>query len=84
VLDVSVKTVKNDWRFAKAWLKTDMDSGPARPNTGKPPGGDSSFSRAAHGRGHRSPTHHSGSFTAQPSSSKKSVAPFARESRMSR
>lgn len=24
VLDVSVKTVKNDWRFAKAWLKTEM------------------------------------------------------------
>ena len=28
VLDVSVKTVKNDWRFAKAWLKTEM-GGPA-------------------------------------------------------
>jgi RNA polymerase sigma factor (TIGR02999 family) len=24
VLEVSVKTVKNDWRFAKAWLKTEM------------------------------------------------------------
>lgn len=24
ILDVSVKTVKNDWRFAKAWLKTEM------------------------------------------------------------
>jgi len=24
VLSVSVKTVKNDWRFAKAWLKTEM------------------------------------------------------------
>ena len=24
VLDVSVKTVKNDWRFAKAWLKAEM------------------------------------------------------------
>ncbi len=24
VLDVSVKTIKNDWRFAKAWLKTEM------------------------------------------------------------
>jgi len=24
VLDCSVKTVKNDWRFAKAWLKTEM------------------------------------------------------------
>jgi len=24
VLDVSLKTVKNDWRFAKAWLKTEM------------------------------------------------------------
>jgi RNA polymerase sigma factor (TIGR02999 family) len=24
VLDVSVKTVKNDWRFAKAWLKTEL------------------------------------------------------------
>jgi RNA polymerase sigma factor (TIGR02999 family) len=24
VLDVSVKTVKNDWRFAKAWLKTEI------------------------------------------------------------
>jgi RNA polymerase sigma factor (TIGR02999 family) len=25
VLDVSLKTVKNDWRFAKAWLKTEME-----------------------------------------------------------
>jgi len=24
VLDVSLKTVKNDWRFAKAWLRTEM------------------------------------------------------------
>jgi RNA polymerase sigma factor (TIGR02999 family) len=44
VLDVSVKTVKNDWRFAKAWLKTEMggadDSGAARPDTGDLPGGD--------------------------------------------
>jgi RNA polymerase sigma factor (TIGR02999 family) len=24
VLDVSLKTVKNDWRFAKAWLKAEM------------------------------------------------------------
>jgi RNA polymerase sigma factor (TIGR02999 family) len=24
VLEVSVKTVKNDWRFAKAWLKTEI------------------------------------------------------------
>lgn len=24
ILEVSVKTVKNDWRFAKAWLKTEM------------------------------------------------------------
>jgi RNA polymerase sigma-70 factor, ECF subfamily len=24
MLDVSVKTVKNDWRFAKAWLKAEM------------------------------------------------------------
>jgi RNA polymerase sigma-70 factor (ECF subfamily) len=35
VLDVSLKTVKNDWRFAKAWLKTEMggeadDSGTSR------------------------------------------------------
>jgi RNA polymerase sigma factor (TIGR02999 family) len=27
VLGVSVKTVKNDWRFAKAWLKTEMGGG---------------------------------------------------------
>src|SRR5579872_1420168 len=37
ILEVSLKTVKNDWRFAKAWLKTEMggpsdDSGPARPD----------------------------------------------------
>jgi RNA polymerase sigma factor (TIGR02999 family) len=25
ILDVSVKTVKNDWRFAKAWLKTEIE-----------------------------------------------------------
>ena len=34
VLDVSVKTVKNDWRFAKAWLKTEMgidSDGPGTP-----------------------------------------------------
>ena len=35
ILDVSLKTVKNDWRFAKAWLKTEMggeanDSGTPR------------------------------------------------------
>jgi RNA polymerase sigma factor (TIGR02999 family) len=24
VLSISVKTVKNDWRFAKAWLRTEM------------------------------------------------------------
>jgi len=34
VLDVSLRTVKNDWRFAKAWLKKEMggsdDSGTAR------------------------------------------------------
>ncbi|HEX5228333.1 MAG TPA: ECF-type sigma factor [Bryobacteraceae bacterium] len=24
ILEVSVKTIKNDWRFAKAWLKTEM------------------------------------------------------------
>jgi len=29
VLDVSVKTVKNDWRFAKAWLKMEMTQGNA-------------------------------------------------------
>jgi RNA polymerase sigma-70 factor (ECF subfamily) len=42
VLDVSVKTVKNDWRFAKAWLRTEMggedDSGAARPDPGDLPG----------------------------------------------
>jgi RNA polymerase sigma factor (TIGR02999 family) len=26
ILEVSVKTVKNDWRFAKAWLKTEIGS----------------------------------------------------------
>jgi RNA polymerase sigma factor (TIGR02999 family) len=26
ILDVSLKTIKNDWRFAKAWLKTEMGS----------------------------------------------------------
>jgi RNA polymerase sigma-70 factor (ECF subfamily) len=35
VLDVSLKTVKNDWRFAKAWLKNEMgesdNSGRANP-----------------------------------------------------
>src|SRR5579862_4770670 len=35
ILDVSLKTVKNDWRFAKAWLKAEMggeanDSGTPR------------------------------------------------------
>jgi RNA polymerase sigma-70 factor (ECF subfamily) len=39
VLDVSLKTVKNDWRFAKAWLKTEMgehedDSGQPRADAG--------------------------------------------------
>jgi RNA polymerase sigma-70 factor (ECF subfamily) len=38
VLDVSLKTVKNDWRFAKAWLKTEMgeedESGRPSPNAG--------------------------------------------------
>jgi RNA polymerase sigma-70 factor, ECF subfamily len=29
ILEVSVKTVKNDWRFAKAWLKTEMGGTPA-------------------------------------------------------
>jgi RNA polymerase sigma-70 factor (ECF subfamily) len=41
VLDVSVKTVKNDWRFAKAWLRTEMggsdDSGVPRANSGDLP-----------------------------------------------
>lgn len=27
VLGVSLKTIKNDWRFAKAWLKKEMSSG---------------------------------------------------------
>src|SRR5580658_2720046 len=44
VLDVSLKTVKNDWRFAKAWLKTEMgggdDAGAARPGAGDLPSGD--------------------------------------------
>lgn len=45
VLDVSVKTVKNDWRFAKAWLRTEMggiddSAGAARPDPGDLPGGD--------------------------------------------
>lgn len=43
VLDVAVKTVKNDWKFAKAWLKTEMggqdDSGAPRPGRGDLPGG---------------------------------------------
>lgn len=38
ILEVSVKTVKNDWRFAKAWLKIEMggsdDSGAPRENPG--------------------------------------------------
>jgi RNA polymerase sigma-70 factor (ECF subfamily) len=36
VLDVSLKTVKNDWRFAKAWLKTEMgepEDEPGRPRS---------------------------------------------------
>jgi RNA polymerase sigma factor (TIGR02999 family) len=33
VLDVSLKTVKNDWRFAKAWLKTEMGVEPDDPGT---------------------------------------------------
>lgn len=38
VLDVSLKTVKNDWRFAKAWLRTEMgietdDPGTPRANS---------------------------------------------------
>ena len=38
ILDVSVRTVKSDWRYAKAWLKTEMggpsdDSGPTRPDS---------------------------------------------------
>ena len=41
ILDVSLKTVKNDWRFAKAWLKTEMggsdDSGAPRANSGALP-----------------------------------------------
>ena len=28
ILSVSVKTVKNDWRFAKAWLRTEMGGPP--------------------------------------------------------
>ena len=39
VLDVSLKTVKNDWRFAKAWLRTELegeahDTGTPRPDPG--------------------------------------------------
>jgi RNA polymerase sigma-70 factor, ECF subfamily len=34
VLDVSVKTVKNDWRFAKAWLKMQMTQGNANAAAG--------------------------------------------------
>ena len=39
IIDVSLKTVKNDWRFAKAWLKAEMggeanDSGTPRKNSG--------------------------------------------------
>jgi RNA polymerase sigma factor (TIGR02999 family) len=33
ILDVSLKTVKNDWRFAKAWLKTEMGSETNDPGT---------------------------------------------------
>ena len=44
VLEVSVKTVKNDWRFAKAWLKTEMaggrEPGGAHGDSGKPPAGN--------------------------------------------
>ena len=43
VLDVAVRTVKSDWKFAKAWLKTEMggddDSGAPRPGGGDLPGG---------------------------------------------
>ena len=35
ILQVSVKTVKNDWRFAKAWLKTEMGGGPHDPGTAR-------------------------------------------------
>jgi len=44
ILGVSLKTVKNDWRFAKAWLKTEMggsdDSGAPRANPGDLPSRD--------------------------------------------
>ncbi len=44
VLDVSLKTVKNDWRFAKAWLKIEIgggvDAGTARPGAGNLHEGD--------------------------------------------
>jgi RNA polymerase sigma-70 factor (ECF subfamily) len=33
ILDVSLKTIKNDWRFAKAWLKTEMGSDANDPGT---------------------------------------------------
>jgi RNA polymerase sigma-70 factor, ECF subfamily len=33
VLGVSLKTVKNDWRFAKAWLKTEMGMDADDPGT---------------------------------------------------
>jgi RNA polymerase sigma-70 factor, ECF subfamily len=33
VLGVSIKTVKNDWRFAKAWLKTEMGIETDEPGT---------------------------------------------------
>jgi RNA polymerase sigma-70 factor (ECF subfamily) len=33
VLGVSVKTVKNDWRFAKAWLRTEMGMDSDDPGT---------------------------------------------------
>ena len=35
VLGVSVKTVKNDWRFAKAWLKTEMGIDSDDPGTSR-------------------------------------------------
>jgi RNA polymerase sigma factor (TIGR02999 family) len=33
VLDISLKTVKNDWRFAKAWLKMEIAGGEPEPRT---------------------------------------------------
>jgi RNA polymerase sigma factor (TIGR02999 family) len=33
VLDVSPKTVKRDWSIAKAWLRRELESPPARPRT---------------------------------------------------